>query len=89
MTKINLFELLGRPVETVSSGGGTPVTGSADACGDRGVQPSIEDSGTGVTRMAETRDEHDVMLALIEDSGTRVTRSNLETYDDDSVLPSM
>ena len=83
---MNLFELLGRPVPNVASDSGTRVSASPETYDDAGVPPSVADVGTAITRAAETYDDSMVIESVAE-RGTLVTRSNMETYDDDSVLP--
>ena len=65
MVKVNLFELLGRPVEAAASDRGTLVTASPETYDDAGVLPSIEDCGTLITRSnLETYDDDSVLPSM-------------------------
>ncbi|MCQ3810810.1 MAG: hypothetical protein KTV68_09685 [Acidimicrobiia bacterium] len=65
MTKANLFELLGRPVDVVAPDRGTFLTASPETYDDDSLLPSIEDCGTMITRSnLETYDDDSVLPSM-------------------------
>ena len=66
MRKINLFDLLGKPVAHLGHDSGTVATFTRETFDDDTLLPSIMDYGTTDTRAAaETFDEDDTLLTLL------------------------
>lgn len=88
VVKTSLFDLLGRPVEGISSDSGTSQTfAPSETYDDDGLLPSMATVGTSVTKVdAETVDD-DGLLPSIADFGTSITGVGPETHDDDGLLP--
>lgn len=64
MSKINLFELLGKPVANAGPDSGTVATFTRETFDDDTLLPSVMDYGTADTRAVETFDD-DTLLNLL------------------------
>lgn len=64
MSKINLFELLGKPVVNAGPDSGTVATFTRETFDDDTLLPSVMDYGTADTRAVETFDDDTLLILL-------------------------